>query len=312
MARPGSSPEGRRRKDAIHKALLSAHALSWPVLTSLTEQDFTHTVYSHGEERWSVRDLVSHLADAEKGLLGQVQRLVQGATTVPDGFDLARWNRGAVRKRASLPFADLLEELLTTHHAVLRFVDEVGEDQLDLRGRAGSGETLSAEGFLRRIADHRRAHVLDLARALTAVDLGHPAPIHDLFARRLLPQAGPIGSTLGILDEETQLLRRLGLVQWLRTGSETEPTLRVRTVADEVWVLLAGHVEFLWRDDRQDSPTFRNRHRLVAFEPILVLAPFGVAFGHRVLEGEAFFVRLATHSDSEEPDGHVLPWEEKA
>ena len=154
------------RKQAIRDYLQAGHARTWPVLTSLKPQDLAASVYGEGETLWTVRELLSHLADSERGLLGQVTRLVAGVVTVPEDFDLTRWNRGAVRKRAGMQVPDLLQQIETAFQEALGFLDGLDEGKLDLEGRHSSGKVMNAEGFLRRMADHRSEHVADIQVAL--------------------------------------------------------------------------------------------------------------------------------------------------
>ncbi len=113
-----------------------------------------------------MRDVIAHLADAERGLLYQLKRLSAGEPTLPDNFDLQRWNRGTARRSTEMSVADLIQQVEASYKDVLAFLDEVSEDQLDLTGRHGSGEWLSGEAYFRRIADHRAEHAADIERAL--------------------------------------------------------------------------------------------------------------------------------------------------
>jgi hypothetical protein len=124
------------------------------------------SVYGEGDSLWTVREVLGHLADSERGLLGQVTRLVAGEMTVPEDFDLARWNRGAVRKRAGMQVPELIEQIETAFQEALRFLGDLDESALDLEGRHSSGKIMNAEGFLRRMADHRSEHVADIQAAL--------------------------------------------------------------------------------------------------------------------------------------------------
>jgi uncharacterized damage-inducible protein DinB len=155
-----------QRKETLRQYLLEAHQRTWHVLSSLQPEDLTAAVYGDGDTRWTVREILGHLADAEPGLLGQVSRLVAGEVTVREDFDLTRWNRTAVRKRAGLAVADLLSQIEAAFQQALQFLDGLDESLLDLTGRHSSGTILSAEGFLRRMADHRSEHVADIQAAL--------------------------------------------------------------------------------------------------------------------------------------------------
>lgn len=154
------------RTSALQEYMQQQHAKSWPVLESLEPDDMGVAVYSEGEQVWTVRDLLGHLADGERGNLGQVQRLVAGRQTVPEDFDLNRWNRSAVRKNAQLEPDQLLQNISEHYQRALDFAETLSDDDLELIGRHASGKMLTAEGFLKRMADHRVEHTADIQAAL--------------------------------------------------------------------------------------------------------------------------------------------------
>jgi DinB superfamily len=155
-----------QRTRLLHDHLSGVHAETWAVLSSLRSEDLEMELYVEGEAGWKVRDAVAHLADAERGLLGQIRRLVAGQPTLPDNFDLNRWNRGAVRKRAGQNLQALLDELRSGHEEAIAFLATISESDFDRVGRHASGEMLTTEGYFRRMGDHRRTHVADISRAL--------------------------------------------------------------------------------------------------------------------------------------------------
>ena len=154
------------RKDTIRSHMEQLHAQTWPVLQGLDEADMSVEVYSGDEGTWTVKDLIGHLADGESGNLGQAQRLVAGEMTVPEDFDLDRWNRGAVRRAADSSTADLMQVIIDSYNRALEFLDGLSESDLDLVGRHSGGEMFNPAGFLRRMVDHRLEHVTDIQSAL--------------------------------------------------------------------------------------------------------------------------------------------------
>lgn len=154
------------RKAALRAHMQMRHDQTWPVLQALTDDDLQVTVYQEGDQTWTVRDLLGHLADGERGNLGQVQRLIAGEQTVPKDFDLDRWNRSAVRKSAARQPAEHLDTILESYQRALKFLDDLPEEELDREGLHSSLERLTAEGFLRRMVDHRAEHVADIQAAL--------------------------------------------------------------------------------------------------------------------------------------------------
>ena len=122
-------------------------------------------------------------------------------------------------------------------------------------------------------------------------------PIHDLFAKPLVERASPSDTRLPLLTYRDHLLRRFGLAELVRLEPEAQTETRSRQVADEVWALADGQVEFSWHDLREGSPTQGAQFVLRCDRPTLVLVPFGVAFSVRALKHPAELIRLATHED---------------
>jgi hypothetical protein len=103
---------------------------------------------------------------SEAGQLGQIQRGIAGGVTVPDDFDVHRYNRRAVQKQAAVPVAELLAIIERDHQAVLAALDAVSDADLDKTGRHARGDTLTIEQFFHRITEHRRQHAEALAHTL--------------------------------------------------------------------------------------------------------------------------------------------------
>lgn len=122
-------------------------------------------------------------------------------------------------------------------------------------------------------------------------------PIHDLVVRPLEPSERGGGIAVRLVGYADHLLRRFGLAEWWRLPADGERFPQLRPIADEVWALVDGRVQFSWDDQREHSPTHGQRYELECDRPTLVLAPFGVAFRIRALDGPAALVRLATHED---------------
>ena len=135
-------------------------------------------------------------------------------------------------------------------------------------------------------------------------------PIHDLYIHELTQEEADGLTKYHVLCDEDHLLRRFGQVQVVIKSAAREESIHLRVVADEVWALIQGQAEFVWHDLRRDSPTHDHRYRLHAKTPTLVLAPFGVAFGCRALDGPASFIRLSTHAEGEHDGDREIPWEE--
>jgi len=132
--------------------------------------------------------------------------------------------------------------------------------------------------------------------------------IFDLYICELTPEETDGLSALRVLGSEDHLLRRFGQLDVIRKSPNSMETMSLREVADEVWALLEGEVEFAWHDLRPDSPSQDHWHHLRTGTPTLILAPFGVAFGCRALEKPALLLRLSTHAEGTHSGDRVIPW----
>lgn len=134
-------------------------------------------------------------------------------------------------------------------------------------------------------------------------------PIHDLYVRPLSldRQGGDVRMVL--LCYEDHILSRFGMLEFVRLEPRSSTPFMVREIADEVWTLVQGRVEFVWKDLRLGSPTRDNIHCLSTREPTLVLVPFGVAFGVRSSDDTSTLIRLTTHADGEHANDQLLSWD---
>ncbi len=156
------------RKDSIRQTVLADHAACMAILNRFTPEQWEQPAPSEEDAPWKARDVLAHIAVSEGGQLGQLQRCVKGEVTVPEDFDLRRFNRRSVHKQADRAVADMLKEIETGHAQVLAALDAVAEADLDKKGRHARGDILTVEQFFIRITEHRRQHAEELKRALSA------------------------------------------------------------------------------------------------------------------------------------------------
>lgn len=158
----------KNRKQSIREYMQTRNRDSWAVLRSISSSDLETVVYESDGSQWTIKDLLAHLADAEKGLVGQARRMSQGQPTVPEGFDLDRWNRGAVRRLSGRSLKDHLQQIEASFQDALQLLEELDREQLDWRGRHSSGSMMTLEEYFRRIVDHRLQHANDIRKAIAA------------------------------------------------------------------------------------------------------------------------------------------------
>lgn len=154
------------RIDSIRERITADHTASLAVLNTLTPEHWAASVPSEADAPWTAKDVLAHVAISEGGQLNVLNGVLAGGDPLPADFDLARYNRGSVKKRAEKTIADHLHDIENSHTQVLAKLDEITEADLDKTGRHARGDRLTIEQFFVRITAHRRQHAEELKRAL--------------------------------------------------------------------------------------------------------------------------------------------------
>lgn len=123
-------------------------------------------VYSE-EAAWNVQQLLVHLSISHQGLVNQVIGAAEGREVVPPDFDLERYNRRSVEKRADQTVAESRASLVASYQQLLDWLATVDDEAvLDKMGRHATLKMMSAEELLYEIVHHERLHADDIARVL--------------------------------------------------------------------------------------------------------------------------------------------------
>ena len=122
-------------------------------------------VYTEGAA-WTVRQLAIHLMISDKGQTSTAMGIARGEDPVPADFDLERYNRRSVEKRADAGLDDIRASLATSFAEREAWLDSLSDVDLEKRGRHGSGRVLSVEQIMQVMADHEREHANDIAKVL--------------------------------------------------------------------------------------------------------------------------------------------------
>lgn len=122
-------------------------------------------VYSEGAA-WTVHQLAIHLMITDKGHNNMLKGIASGEETIPADFDLERFNRRSVEKRAETSIEEVRSALTATAAERDAWLDTIDDATLDKEGRHGSMHILSIEKILGVVAHHDRDHATDIAKVL--------------------------------------------------------------------------------------------------------------------------------------------------
>ena len=123
------------------------------LLRGLSEPD---AMYRYGRGKWSIKEVVGHLADTERVMSYRAMCIARGDTTPLPSFDENAYVPAARFDARSL--ADLVGELRTVRAATLALLRTFDADAWRRRGTA-SGKPVSVRALGFMIPGHERHHV---------------------------------------------------------------------------------------------------------------------------------------------------------
>lgn len=111
--------------------------------------------YRYAEGKWSIREIIGHLCDAERVFSYRALRFSRGDRTPLAGFDENEYMRHS--PFSGVPLADLLSEFTSLRRATIHFFRNLGDEALMRSGPANGIETsVRALAFI--IAGHEHHH----------------------------------------------------------------------------------------------------------------------------------------------------------
>lgn len=116
----------------------------------------TDAMYRYGRGKWSIKEVVGHLADTERIMAYRALRIARADTTPLPSFDENAYV--PVAKFDSRSLADLVGELRTVRAATLALLRTFDADAWRRRGTA-SGKPVSVRALGFMIPGHERHHV---------------------------------------------------------------------------------------------------------------------------------------------------------
>jgi uncharacterized damage-inducible protein DinB len=153
------------RKHLIHDHLLRTREELLEVIGQLQLSDWDRAVQSV-EGGWTVKQALLHIATSENGQILTGKAIAAGQPTVPDDFDLNRYNRRQVEKNQARQPPEILFGMAESRQKLLAFLDEVSAEDLEKRGKHGRGDVISLEQLFYRVGEHEAEHTAEIKRAL--------------------------------------------------------------------------------------------------------------------------------------------------
>jgi hypothetical protein len=153
------------RKHALTDHLLHTREHVLDIVGQLQPDDWDKVVQST-EGGWTVKQALLHIATSESGQINTGKAIAADQPTVPDDFDLNRYNRRQIEKNQDKQPAEILFGMAESRKKLLTFLEEVPEEALDKRGKHARGDVISLEQLFQRIGEHEADHADEIRRAL--------------------------------------------------------------------------------------------------------------------------------------------------
>lgn len=122
-------------------------------LRGLPEDKGNHR-YSDG--KWTVKELIGHIADAERVFGYRLLRIVRADKTPLAGFDENEWAQTAPHGRR--PVADVVDEMIAVRRSTLALIRSIEEPSIDNVGLANN-KPVSARAICWILAGHTEHHL---------------------------------------------------------------------------------------------------------------------------------------------------------
>ena len=126
-------------------------------LRSLSEEKGN---YRYADGKWTVKELIGHVADAERVFSYRLTRIARADQTPLAGFDENAW--AATAPHARRPMASVVDELIAVRRSTLALIDSLDEASIGNTGVANNNP-VSARAICWIMAGHTKHHLDILA-----------------------------------------------------------------------------------------------------------------------------------------------------
>ena len=126
-------------------------------LKSLPEDKANH---AYADGKWTVKEVVGHLADGERVFSYRLTRIARGDQTPLAGFDENAWAKTAPHRHRQI--ADIANEMIAIRRATLALIDSLDDTAIANTGVANNNP-VSARAICWILAGHAQHHLAILA-----------------------------------------------------------------------------------------------------------------------------------------------------
>ena len=147
------------RKETLLSELAESREALLTAIDTLAPEEWDCPTSNPG---WTAREILVHVTQAGTGLLARMRRFLDGTSALPPGFDLNVWNTRQVAKQRNAEVPTLVASLGESRKETLILLDQLTDEQLDLRGWHASGKEMCLMELFEIVAWHECTHARDM------------------------------------------------------------------------------------------------------------------------------------------------------
>jgi hypothetical protein len=122
-------------------------------LRALPEDKANH---AYAPDKWTVKELIGHLSDAERVFSYRLTRIARGDKTPLSGFDENAWAKTAPHRKRKM--TDVIDEMIAVRRATLTLMDSLDDSTISNVGLANNN-SVSARAICWIMAGHTKHHL---------------------------------------------------------------------------------------------------------------------------------------------------------
>jgi len=153
------------RRDHWKEKLSESREALFALLNGLSPEQWQTAVFAEGDT-WTVATVLAHLVESERGMSIHVHKIRKGEATLPDDFDLERWNAGLTRRTGDIAPEELMASADAARAKTLEVMDSLEEGEWALTGRHASRGEITVDQYYETIHAHEVGHLGDIRAAL--------------------------------------------------------------------------------------------------------------------------------------------------
>lgn len=112
--------------------------------------------YAYSDGKWTVKEVIGHLADAERVFAYRLTRIARGDQTPLAGFDENAWAKTAPHGKRKL--SSVVDEMIAVRRSTLALIDSLDDTSIGNSGVANNNP-VSARAICWILAGHTRHHL---------------------------------------------------------------------------------------------------------------------------------------------------------